>query len=96
MTLACSYSYLQTGTLLAIGIVMTNNIRPTSIAEINAQLAQAVSIVETLACEVQDEWDAIPTGVTRIISTAELAQELRELARGERQFLDAPTVYQNY
>lgn len=80
---------------------MTNNIRPSnirqaSIADINAQLQQAMSIVETLACEVQDEWDAIPTKITRIISTAELAQELRELARGERQFLDAPAIYQNY
>jgi hypothetical protein len=67
-----------------------------SIAELNAQLAQAVSIVVDLACEVQDEWDAIPTKVTKLISTAELTQELRELARGERQFLDAPAIYQNY
>jgi hypothetical protein len=67
-----------------------------SIAAINAQLAQAVSIVAELACEVQDEWDAIPTKITRIISNAELMRELREVTRGERQFLDAPTVYQNY
>jgi hypothetical protein len=80
----------------AIGIGMTNNIRPTSIADLNAQLQQAVSIVTELACEVQDEWDAIPTKITRLISSSELAQELRELARGERQFLDAPAIYQNY
>ena len=67
-----------------------------SIAAINAQFATAVSIVETLACEVQDEWDDVPTVITKIISTAELARELRELARGERQTLDAPAIYANY
>ena len=83
------------GTVLAIDIDMTAN-NQKSIAAINAQLAQAVSIVAELACEVQDEWDSIPTKITRIISSAELMQELREVTRGERQFLDAPTVYQNY
>lgn len=67
-----------------------------SIAAVNAQFATAVSIVETLAGEVQDEWDSVPTVITRIISTAELAQELRELARGERQTIDAPAIYANY
>lgn len=67
-----------------------------TIEAINAQFATAVSIVETLACEVQDEWDNVPTVITRLISTAELAQELRELARGERQTIDAPAIYANY
>ena len=83
------------GTVLAIDIDMTAN-NQKSIAAINAQLAQAVSIVAELACEVQDEWDNVPTVITKLISTAELAQELRELARGERNYLDAPTIYANY
>ena len=67
-----------------------------SIAAINAQFATAVSIVETLAGEVQDEWDDVPTVITRTIAMAELMQELREVVRGERQTLDAPSVYANY
>lgn len=67
-----------------------------SISAVNAQFATAVSIVETLACEVQDEWDNVPTVITRTIAMAELMQELREVVRGERQTLDAPAIYANY
>lgn len=60
-----------------------------AIAAINAQFQTAESIA------VADSWD-VPTVITRIISTAELAQELREFARGERASIDAPAIFDNY